>query len=73
MHKAQVIPADGRVDGSGHAASEWLGYPALPWESGLVFGPSASFAHGVNVDADEVSAAIAPKDFRRITSLGLTC
>lgn len=33
----------------------------------------ASFAHGVHVDADEVSAAIAPKDCRRITSLGLTC
>lgn len=33
-------------------ASAMLGYPALPWESGLVFGPSASFAHGVHVDAE---------------------
>ena len=31
-----------------------LGYPVLPWESDLAFGPSASFAHGVNVDAEIV-------------------
>lgn len=46
----------GRLCLARHAASLMLGFPASPWGSGLVFGPSASFAHGVNVDAEMVSA-----------------